>query len=149
MMDDFLAQRIANKAREWVKLRVPYVHRGTTVRGCDCTGFLIGVIQSLGYLQNYKLAMYSKDWNLHQGCEEQIIKEITKYADEVTDLRIGDVLVFRFGRAKSHAGIYLGEHIFAHSYQDAKRCCYGVLKNSIWSERWSMTFRKKEKRLIQ
>jgi cell wall-associated NlpC family hydrolase len=72
---------IAAEAKNW--LGVPYQHRGMTKRGCDCTGLLIGILQLLGYLPNYKLREYPKDWNLHAGAGDYIREEISKIADLV------------------------------------------------------------------
>jgi len=142
-------EKIAEEARRWAKIKVPYQHRGTTIKGCDCTGFLIGVLQSLGFFRGYKLPYYSFDWSMHRNSSENIIKELNDYAYEVhkSDLTIGDVLLFKFARTHSHAGIYLGNHIFAHCYQAASRCCLGVLKNSMWEKRWTKVFRLDESKI--
>ena len=137
-----LNQKIAEKAMEWVKAKVPYRHRGMSRRGADCTGLLIGVMQELGYLKNYKLPFYSIDWCLHKG-RENIVIEVEKFAVEVPkrETKVGDVVLFKFGRCNAHAGILVEPSVVAHSYLEARKCMCSVMKNSMWEKRWVKTYR--------
>ena len=76
-----LNERIIQEALTWQG--VPHVHRGTTKRGADCTGFIIGVIRALGY-GGYKIRKYPKDWNLHDMADDFIIKELSKYSNLIS-----------------------------------------------------------------
>jgi len=138
-----LGEQLAVEAKQWVIDKVPYEHRGMTKKGCDCTGFLIGILQNLGYLTDFKMPYYPSDWNLHSGATERVINFLNKYGNEVDKnaLQAGDILVFKFGRAECHTGIFLENYLFAHSYQSAQRCNYGVLKNSLWARRHTKTYR--------
>ena len=142
-----LGEEIAKEARKWVGVK--YRHRGMTMRGCDCSGFLLGVMRKLGFLLNYKLRYYPPDWNLHSGADNFLVEEIGRFAVEIkkSETNPGDVLVFNFGKCNSHAGILVEKGIFVHCYLTGKKVGYGVLKNSIWENRWSKTFRW-EKELI-
>ncbi|GAI55010.1 unnamed protein product, partial [marine sediment metagenome] len=101
-----------------------------------------GVMQSLGYMSKYKLRYYPLDWNLHEGAGDYLKDEIGKFAVEIREgIRPGDVVIFRFGRCESHAGIMVAQNLFVHCYLTAKYCKYGVLKNSIWVKRWTRTYR--------
>lgn len=144
-----LSQLYADRAREWVG--VVYQHRGTTRRGCDCTGLLVGIAQELGLLKNYKLRSYSFDWNLHAGAGNYIVEELKRYSNEIpkSETRVGDILIFRFGKCLAHAGILVAKGLFVHSIAKAKVCKYSVLKNSIWSTRWAKTFRLDERKMVQ
>jgi len=137
-----MGKRIAEEAGKWVMEKVPFRHRGTSKFGCDCTGFIIGVMQSLGYLKDYKLPFYSYDWCVHKD-EENILAEIIKYGDEISvkQIRPGDVVLFQFGRAVSHAGIYVSGGIFAHNSSDAQKCSFAMLHNSLWEQRLRKAFR--------
>ena len=138
-----MGERIAEEARRWTKARVKYRHRGITMEGCDCSGFLVGVMRKLGYLLKYKLRYYPQDWNLHSGAGDFLLQEISKYAIEVPNstAKPGDVLVFNFGKCDSHAGIMIGPKTFVHCYLTAKRVKVGVLTGSLWVKRWSKTYR--------
>lgn len=136
---------IANEAKKWADARVPYRHRGVTMEGCDCSGLVIGVMKKLGFLLNYKLRYYPIDWNLHNASGEYLVQELRRYAIEVkkSEIRLGDVLVFKFGRCESHAAILVDKNVFVHCYLSAKHCWYGVLKGSSWMKRWTKVFRWK------
>ena len=135
--------QIAEEARKWAKEKVPYVHRGTTNRGCDCTGLIIGVMRQIGRLTDYQLPYYSRDWNLSKNCSENILNELDRFAFQVdiTEAMPGDILIFRFARANSHAGIHIGGKYFVHSYEKAGRCTIGVLQNSLWQKRLTRIYR--------
>ena len=138
-----LNERIAKEARTW--LGVPYVHRGTTKRGDDCTGLLLGILQSFGYYTDYQLRKYPPDWNLHAMADDFIVDEIKKIAKSIPNKKTiaGDVLIFRWGKCNSHAGIKLNDHLFIHSIAGSK-CKISSLKRGPHSSRWSMSFRLDE-----
>ena len=143
MIEVDLGLQIAAVAESWVKAKVQYLHRGTSRIGCDCTGLLIGVMQELGYLANYKLRKYSLDWNLHSGADEYVCSELARMGNPLVKLnvRAGDVVVFKFGRCNSHAGIVINRKIFAHSHIGGGRCSFGMLRNSPWFYRWTLSYR--------
>lgn len=78
----------------------PYKWGGTTVKGFDCSGFILYIFNQY----NVKLPRTSKT---------QAQKGI-KVAQE--DLLPGDLVFFNtYGKNISHAGIYIGNGQFAHS----------------------------------
>jgi cell wall-associated NlpC family hydrolase len=126
---------------------VPYQHRGTTRAGCDCTGLIIGVLKELGYLKWYVLRKYAKDWNLHAGADDYLVREISKIADPVMFGTAGDIILFRFGRCTAHAGIVIDNGLFIHNHVNARKCTIGKLSNSPWSKRIAGYYRIREDRL--
>ena len=90
-------ERYAEEAVRWASIPVPFRHRGLTTRGCDCSGMLVGIAQTLGKLKSYKLRKYKFDWNLHKGACDIITTELEKFADLVqkSPLQPGDIPVFR------------------------------------------------------
>ena len=140
-----LQEKFIEEARKWADAKVKYRHRGTTKRGCDCTGLVIGIMRSLGYIKKYELRMYPRDWNLHSGAGNYIIEEITKISDEIpnNDIDNGDLVVFRFGKCIAHIGVMvdMSSRLFVHSLFSAKCCKYSILKNSMWSKRWIKSYR--------
>ena len=145
-MSDF-GDRIASEAKKFADAKVPYRHRGVTMRGCDCTGLLIGILNNMGLLKNYKLRKYKFDWNLHAGAIPIILDEILQYGDIVDTKEPGDVLVFRFGKCDAHCGIHVGNNQFIHSVVTAKCCQYGITVNSPWSKRLTKIVRPNEEKL--
>jgi len=141
-------ERIVAEAKNW--LGVKYQHRGISKRGCDCTGLIIGVLQSLSYMPGYKLREYPKDWNLHAGAGDYIREEISKVADKVNDSskQAGDILLFRFGKCIAHCGIFIGKAVFVHCYLGSGKVCKSVLApQGQWNSRLAETYRINESRL--
>ena len=147
-MDD-LARQFIDSVRVFVETRTPYVHRGTTLRGCDCTGMLIGALHGFNKLKTYKLRKYPPDWNLHAGASDFIHEELLRVADDIPDDEAspGDILLFRFGKCPAHAGVLIQGQMFAHCHVHGKKCCYSMLNNSPWGKRWVGTMRLSSKKL--
>lgn len=149
MSNDELRKSFAEIAREWVGVR--YRHRGITKNGCDCTGMLIGIAKSLGYLAKYKLRMYQRDWNLHSAASDFVIEELEKFGDEIpnSEMQNGDVVVFRLGKCPAHVGIMvdIAKRLFVHSFFAAKEAKYAILRNSGWSKRWIKTYRLNDEKM--
>ena len=144
------AQQYATRAKEWARLGVPYRHRGLTRRGCDCSGMLIGIGQELGKFKSFKLRKYRGDWNMHSGACDIITTELDKVADRVPNVQlgIGDILVFRFGNCDAHAGVFIGDISFVHSVANSK-CQLGIIRDSKWSSRWTLTYRFNNEKMSQ
>jgi cell wall-associated NlpC family hydrolase len=144
-----LGPELARLAAEWAALEVPYVHRGTSRSGCDCTGLVIGIAREMGYLGNYELRDYPPDWNLHAGAGNQIIAELDRVAEPVAGRPLpGDIAVMHFGRCPAHVGILVSRDLMVHSHRDARRCLYAKMQNSPWSKRWRCTYRLDREKLI-
>jgi len=134
-----LNEDIVKEALTWID--TPYQHRSATKQGCDCTGLIIGVMQTLGYMKDYKLRNYPKDWNLHSMADNYIVDEIEKFTDKIFDMRSGDIVLFRFGKCIAHAGILLENKLFIHSHVKAKKCNVSLMKNNEWSKRFVGAYR--------
>ena len=131
----FNGQAIADEAMKWIG--TPYSHHAAIYqKGCDCVGLLSGILKRIGYMdKDYKVEYYPKDWMLHRS-EEKLIGALEKYSVEInrSELSAGDILLFKFGRAISHAGIFLKDNLFIHSWTK-NTTGFAVLKNSLWEER--------------
>lgn len=130
-----LGQSIATESIRW--LGTPYDHHSAICStGCDCVGMLIGILKQIGLMdKQYQPRFYSKQWMLHRS-EEILIEDLNKYSSEVNknELSAGDILLFKFGRAASHMGIYFEDNLFIHCWAK-KGVCKSALKNSIWEKR--------------
>ncbi len=132
-------KQIVEEAMNWIGVK--YQHRAVTKQGCDCTGLIIGIMQTLGYMKNYKMRVYPSDWNLHAMADNYITEELDKYADKVSDMRSGDILLFSFGKCVAHIGILLKNKLFIHNYRNAGKCGLSSIMNGSWKERLVGTYR--------
>jgi len=139
-----LNEQIILEADNWA--HVPYCHRGTTRQGCDCTGLIIGIMQSLGFMKNYQLRKYPVDWNLHDGIDNHIQEEMEKVAVSIhrTNKQPGDILLFRFKNQKhvAHVGILLTTKLFIHAWRSAGQCKVSTLDGGKqWLSRMTAVYR--------
>lgn len=146
-MSQELRTHLCNLAKEWEKLHVRYEHRGTSRRGCDCTGLIIGALQEMGYMKEYELRKYPPDWNLHAKADNHIVEEVEKVADKIETPDIGDLVLFYFGKCVAHIGVIIENDLFIHSFVTAKRCKVSSLWNSPWTKRIAYFYRLNEDKL--
>ena len=80
---------------------------------------LIGVLEGAQIIKpdTISIAPYSNMWHLSHS-EEWFLRYVQKYCNEVTDLRIGDFLLYKYGRCISHAAIYIGHGKVIHALID-------------------------------
>ncbi len=82
--------------------------------GVDCAYFVKCVFVSIGmYPNDFEIEPYSRDWSLHS--EDPRIKNCLTTRCTLLQpsegKKIGDILIFKFGKANGHMGIYLGSAI--------------------------------------
>jgi NlpC/P60 family putative phage cell wall peptidase len=102
-------QELRTECAAW--LGTPYRHRSSRKGlGCDCIGFVVGVLTGIGYKKRWKMPDYPKDWHLH-NVESILLQEVSSQMKHekvsIDDPQDGDILLFRFGKTTSHAGIVL------------------------------------------
>lgn len=109
-------QRVCDAARTW--LSTPY-HPHARVKGVgvDCATILAEVYIEAGLVPHVEIGHYSPDWHHHRS-EELYLKEIEKYAHEVTEPKAGDIAVWQFGRTFSHGAIVLDWPLIIHAVID-------------------------------
>jgi cell wall-associated NlpC family hydrolase len=140
---------IARIAKEWADAKVRYRHRGTSKEGVDCTGLLIGVIKSLGGLQDFELPYYPEDWQQHSFCHNYIEELVPKYADKVDSPIPGDILLFRMFKIICHVGIFVDDDLFVHAYLAKKHVWYAKLSGSTWERHLNSVWRPDRERLFR
>lgn len=134
-MSQELRTQFYRTVKVWKDLEVPYEHRGITQRGCDCTGLVIGVLRELGFLMNYQLRKYPKDWNLHARADDYITQELEKVAYEIHIPQPGDLVTFYFGKCVAHVGVVIERGLFVHCNRTSQKCIISALQNSQWTPR--------------
>lgn len=98
----------------------PYKWGGTTVKGFDCSGFILHIFNQF-------------DVNLPRTSKSQA--EVGNKVDK-EELREGDLVFFNTsGRGISHAGIYIGEGKFAHS-SSSKGVTISKLSDDYYEKRY-------------
>ncbi|MFI5230059.1 MAG: hydrolase [Gemmatimonadales bacterium] len=109
---DVVAERAAvvAEARSW--LGTPF-HHAARIKGAgvDCAQLLLGVYAGLGLVEELNVGRYAPDWFVHQprapGSLGILLDVITRECVErpLSHVTPGDILVFAYGRAPSHAAI--------------------------------------------
>ena len=120
----YLFESIESQARlkmildSWLDPPTPYRHCcGIKGLGCDCIHFVIKILVEFGILEWKKnlIPDYAKDWHMHDSRE--LLKEYIErilYGQWVplSDFKNGDVLLFHFGKAASHSGVYFDGYVY-------------------------------------
>lgn len=142
-----LAKIFVSEAANWV--RIPFLHRGITRGGVDCTGLIIAILRELGYMANYELRQYPRDWNLHGGAGNYIEDELVKIANEIPkhETKPGDLILIRFGRCLSHCAIVMPDDLILHAFLTGRMVKYDLLRGPKWTKRWAKTYRLNEEKL--
>lgn len=97
-------------------LGTPFVNTGR-IRGAgvDCSTFPKMVMEELTGKEFPMPTKYSADWMCKRDCEEIMLPYLEAYCDRVDDLRVGDIISFRWGRAQfAHQAIYVGNNLVFH-----------------------------------
>ena len=95
---------------------VPYKYGGTSIKGFDCSGFV-----QFTYKKVLNISLpRTTGLMLKEG------KRIKK-----TQLRIGDLVLFRTSKRYRHVGIFMGDNLFMHV--STKK---GVMKSSLNNPYW-------------
>jgi cell wall-associated NlpC family hydrolase len=120
-MSDQLRQAIIDEAATW--LRTPYHHMAAIKgAGVDCAQILIEVYSAVGLTDKPNVGNYSPDWMLHRS-EEVYLSKLKEYCIEVEAPKMGDIVMFKFGRCFSHSGIVTEWPRLIHAQRE-DGCCY-------------------------
>lgn len=108
--------QIAAEARTW--LGTKYHHKGRIKGvGVDCGGLIYETYKKvLGIPAEPFPSDYPEDWGLHKEDNELYLNFIMPYVKPTMDLKIGDLVIFKFGRAFAHGTMYIGGGKVIHSY---------------------------------
>lgn len=99
---------------------VPYKYGGTSIKGFDCSGFVQFTYKNIF---NIKLPRTTR----------LMLKEGT--AIKKTQLKIGDLVLFRTSKRYRHVGIFMGENLFMH-VSTKKGLMKSSLNNPYWLKRY-------------
>jgi len=96
-------QQIIDEARTW--LGTPWHHRARVKgAGVDCVMLLCEVYETTGAIPHVEPEYYPIDVMMHRD-GEHVIAWLERFGSLVEVPQPADVVIFRFGRSFSHAGI--------------------------------------------
>lgn len=112
---------IVDEAMSWVG--TPYLHMGNVKGkdgGVDCAMIVVETYKKLGHAPaDLDPRPYPMQWFLHRD-EERFLEWFKRLAKtRVKVPQVGDIVVFRFGRTVSHAGIIVADDVMVHAYREA------------------------------
>lgn len=125
-------------------LGIPYKHRGRTLEGLDCWGFLKLIYQDLGFsLFDIEDLTYEKTWAVH-GNDYFKLNSKNDWIKNTTPQVLDGVLFLNNKGIANHAGVILKNRKFIH----AARCGIIIsrLNDRIWRERIEGFYRLRERR---
>lgn len=120
-------QKVIDTARTW--LGTPYHHCADVMgAGVDCAMILVRVYAACGLiLPAFDPRPYSSQWHLHRGVELYQAWIDAAGAVQTGAPRPGDIGLWQFGRAYSHAAILVSQHDVVHALRDSGKVVLGGL----------------------
>jgi cell wall-associated NlpC family hydrolase len=112
-------ERIVIEARSWIS--TPFHHEARVKGpegGIDCAMFLAEVYERAGQIPHLTPEHYPHDWHLHKD-EERYLAWVMLYARDVTQPLMGDVVMFKIGRAYSHGGVIVKWPWVVHAWHES------------------------------
>lgn len=119
-LNDSQRDSIVKEALSWIG--TPWHHEARVKGrdgGVDCVMLLCEVYERVGVLPHVIPVHYAMDIMLHRG-NEVVLGYLEQYGVEVEAPSIGGVVVYRFARSFSHAGIYVGDGQIVHAVRAAR-----------------------------
>lgn len=108
-------EKIAKASLTW--LGTPHVNQAKVRRkGVDCGMLLIASIEDAGIMPKgfMQVKPYSNMWHLSHS-DEWFKSYVEEWCDKVADLKVGDFLLYQYGRCVSHGGVYIGHGQICHA----------------------------------
>ena len=119
--------RVVAEAQTWFGTR--WVHEARDKgHGVDCGQLLAAVYEDAGIIPRTMVDTYPQDWALHRS-DEKFLGYVEAIARKVEgrDPLPGDIVLFKYGRCLSHAGIVVEWPVIIHAYLNAGR----VIRDSV------------------
>lgn len=129
------AQRRARTVREALSWEGTPFRDCTDVKGpqggVDCAMLLVRTYVDTGQLAPFDPRPYAPQWHVHNN-EEKFLGwvESRLHCIQVEMPRIGDVLVYHYGRCFSHGGILINNEELVHAYAKSGTCHVSLLRET-------------------
>lgn len=111
-----LRNKVVEETKSWVG--TPYRHYSMKKGlGADCGLFIMGVYDNLGLIKYEMPEFYPRDWAYHKPVGEMFVSIVRKYCYEIQKdcVKLGDIIVYKFGKCLSHAAILIEDDMIVHS----------------------------------
>ena len=97
-------------------LNTPHINGGNIKgAGLDCCTLPANIFMEMGHADFNIIFGYSGDWFCKKDCKEILLPYLEKYLYRVEQLQAGDVISYRWARAKyAHLAVYLGDEKVIH-----------------------------------
>ena len=108
--------RVVAEARSW--LGTPYHHRGKIKgAGVDCAQLPLCVYVGAGMLRDFDTGEYPHDWHQHRDEERYagFVLGVARELGGIDEVRPGDLILFKFGRAYSHGALVIDLPVLIHA----------------------------------
>lgn len=128
----FAVMAIVAESLTWVG--TPFVDCADTKGphgGIDCAMLLVRTYVDTGMLEPFDPRPYSNQWHLHQD-EEKFLEIIEGQlrGQRVETPRLGDVIVYQWGRCYAHGAIVINSDEIVHAYSKSKLCHVSWMKET-------------------
>jgi cell wall-associated NlpC family hydrolase len=134
--------RVVDEARTWIG--TPF-HHAQALRGVgvDCAHLLVAVYSAAGLVHPPMITHYAADWFLHERAERLLEILADHCVPVIGRPGPGDIAVFRFGRAISHAAIVQDFPHIIHAERTVgrvveDRCAPNDAITSRWAGAWTL-----------
>lgn len=122
-------------ALKWIGARYENKQRVRYI-ATDCINLAAGIWEEVSGCPTIVLPYYSPQWHLHQK-DEKLLQGLESFGckEKPIDTRLpGDILVFRFGLACSHVGIFMPHNNVIHALAGRKVHMHRLVRN--WKNTW-------------
>ena len=122
--------KVVMEALSWVG--TPWHHQARVKgAGVDCGQILAAVFEEAGILPHVEPGAYPNDFMLHRD-EERFMGLVETYAHKLEGLPLpGDIVLYRYGRVVSHAGIVVAWPRIIHAYAPASAVVLDDAENNL------------------
>jgi len=99
--------------------------------GVDCAMLLVRAFVDSGRVPSFDPRPYSNQWHLHQS-EEKFLDWIEKKlrCRRVASPRVGDVIIYFWGRCYAHGAIMINKDEIVHAYAQSGWCHVSMISES-------------------
>jgi len=107
-------EELQQELESWVDTPFRH-HQGVKGTGVDCIHLVARVLEHFGF-GPFRIPDYARDWHLHQ--EHELLRDGIFAQLDVDEIPLdeepknGDILLYKFGRAAAHSGIYFDKYIY-------------------------------------
>jgi len=115
IIESALRQAIISEAESWIG--TPFHHEAMVKgAGVDCGMLLVAAYRAAGLLPEFTPEHYALQWHLHRT-REQYLEYLAQFGGEIPEGEEGpgDVVIWKLGRAYSHAAIITAWPEIIHS----------------------------------